>query len=413
MNKPMKILIDRPILRSATILITLAALGLSSELQAVVPAPDGGYPGGNTAEGQSALFSLTTGGYNTAVGYLSLRSDATAGLNTAVGAGALLANTAAENTAVGAAGLFSNSTGTGNTANGSFSLASNTTGSFNTADGYHTLLANTGGNFNTANGHQALASNTTGTGNTASGVNALVFNTTGDHNAANGDSALYGNTTGSSNTAVGFHAGYNLTTGNNNICIGAGVQGVAGENNTIRIGDTTLTNSSCYVAGLFALSPAATVHWDPTTGQLGSTASSRRFKHDIKPMDRASEAVLALKPVTFHYNGDGRNTLCFGLIAEEVEKINPDLVVRDKDGKPFSVLYDHVNAMLLNEFLKEHKKVQQQQESIADLQATVAQQRKGMEVLTAQLKQQAAQIRKVSARVEINRPATEVVLNTY
>jgi uncharacterized coiled-coil protein SlyX len=139
-------------------------------------------------------------------------------------------------------------------------------------------------------------------------------------------------------------------------------------------------------------------------GQLGTVASSERFKKDIATMQKASEGILSLRPVTFHYKTDGENTPQFGLIAEEVAKVNPALIVRDKEGKPYSVRYEQVNAMLLNEFLKEHKKVQ-------DLEVTVAQQQKGMEVLTTQLREQAAQIQKVSVQLQLNRRAPQTVLN--
>ena len=135
-------------------------------------------------------------------------------------------------------------------------------------------------------------------------------------------------------------------------------------------------------------------------------------------MDQTSEAILALKPVTFHYKSDSSNTPQFGLIAEEVAKVNPDLVVRDENGEVYTVRYDAVNAMLLNEFLKEHRKVEEQQSkiqkqqgTISELKATVAQQQKGMEVLAAQLKEQAAQIQKVSAELETSKPAAQVVNN--
>jgi uncharacterized coiled-coil protein SlyX len=148
-----------------------------------------------------------------------------------------------------------------------------------------------------------------------------------------------------------------------------------------------------------------------SAGQLGTMSSSRRYKTDIKPMDKASETILALKPVSFRYKIHKDATPQFGLIAEEVADVNPDLVVHDENGEIYSVRYDAVNAMLLNEFLKEHKKVEQQQGSIADLKSTVASQQKEMQVLTAQLKEQAAQIQKVSAQLEASKPAPKVVAN--
>jgi uncharacterized coiled-coil protein SlyX len=155
-----------------------------------------------------------------------------------------------------------------------------------------------------------------------------------------------------------------------------------------------------------------------SAGQLGTASSSRRFKKEIKPMDQASEAILALKPVTFHYKSDSKGTPQFGLIAEEVAKVNPNLVVRDDEGQIYTVRYEAVNAMLLNEFLKEHRKVEKQEATITELKSMVAkqetidaQQQKGMEVLTATLKEQAAQIQKVSAQIEVNRSAPQIVDN--
>jgi hypothetical protein len=366
--------------------VLLGCFALSPRAQAVVPAPDGAYPGGNTAEGQNALFHLTTGGYNTAVGYLSLGANNTTGsLNTAVGAGTLLANTAGRNTATGAAALLSNTTGSSNTANGTLAL-----------------FRNQNGINNTAIGDDALYSNVDGINNVAIGDSALLQNTGGFENTAIGHQALNSNF-GAGNTAVGYFAGQNLTTGNDNIDIGA--DGVAGESGVIRIGRAFI--GTAYIAGIRGVTTqnadAIPVLID-SAGQLGTASSSRRYKQDISPMDKSSEAILALRPVRFHYNSDKTRTPQFGLIAEEVAEVNRDLVVRDKNGEIYTVRYDAVNAMLLNEFLKEHKKVQ-------GLEATVAQQQKGMEMLTAQLKEQAAQIQKVSAQLEVSKAAPQTVLN--
>src|SRR5207237_2800547 len=239
-------------------------------------------------------------------------------------------------------------------------------------------------------------------------------------NAATGIGSLISNLVGSLNTAVGENAGSQLNAGeSNNIDVGANVDGVSGESNTIRIGNTDITDT--FISGISGTTVAsgAAVLVD-SNGHLGTVTSSKRFKDNIKPMDKASEAHLALKPVTFRYKKeiDPAGITQFGLVAEEVEKVNPDLVVRDKEGKPYSVRYDQVNAMLLNEFLKEHRKVdeqnrktQEQEATIAELKSTVAQQQKGMEVLTAQLQEQAAQIQKVNAQLEVKQPASQVVLN--
>ena len=350
------------------IALVLCGFALSPAVQAVSPPPDGGYPGGNTAEGQSALLSRTTGGFNTAVVFFSLRSDTTGSFNTAIGAGTLLANTGVDNTAIGAGALLSNTTGLSNTANGAFALLGNTTGTFNTANGYEALSSNTTGGSNTAFGGGALGSNTTGIGN----------------------------------TALGIFAGGNVTTASNVICIGA-----PGAN----------VNNSCYVGQIFAqpVGPNGTAVFVDSDGKLGTMPSSRRFKHDIKPMAKSSEVILALKPVRFHYKSDNTGTPQFGLIAEEVAAVNPDLVVRNENGEIYTVRYDAVNAMLLNEFLKEHKKVEKQEATITrltnDFQTVSTQQRNEIQLLSAQLKEQATQIQKVSAQLEASKPAARVVSN--
>jgi hypothetical protein len=415
------------------IMLALVCFGLLPNAQAVVPPPDGSYPGGNTAEGQAALLSLTTGGFNTAVGFLSLRSSTTNSFNTAIGAGTLLANTADQNTAVGAGALLSNTTGNANTANGAFALLSNTIGIANTANGFEALFSNTTGVNNTANGFQALYSNTTGIGNTATGFDALTFNT-GYYNTAIGDGALFGNTTGNDNTATGFgaltfnttgvnnaangaFALVNNTTGNDNTALGIGAgTGVTTANNVICVGPIGGANvdNTTWIGNIYATSTVSGTTLPvivSDTGQLGTASSSRRFKKEIKPMGSASEAILAFRPVTFHYKSDSTDTPQFGLIAEQVADVNPDLVVRDKNGEIYTVRYDVVNAMLLNEFLKEHRKIEEQEGTIAELKSSDAQQQREIAALTATVKEQAAQIQKVSAQVEMNKPATRMALN--
>ena len=460
-----------------TVLITFALVcfALVQNTQAVNPPPDGGYPGGNTAEGINALDDVntavginntavganalthdTTGYYNVAVGSGALASNTTGNFNMAIGAGALLNNnanfnlaigyrvlfrntignhltgigaaallnntTAAFNTAIGADALeentigedntaigadalaqnttghgntaigedtlYSNTTGRDNTAIGIGSLFSNTTGNGNTAIGVFALLNNITGHDNTANGFGALGQNTIGTGNTANGSGALPSNTTGSNNTANGDNALGNNTIGNNNVALGNGAGSSATTGSSNVYVGAGMQGVAGENN------------ACYIASIFGQTSAngIPILINPNN-KLGTATSSKRFKEDIESMDKASEALFSLKPVTFRYRKeiDPQGTSQLGLVAEDVEKVNPNLVVRDKEGKPYSVRYDQVNAMLLNEFLKEHSTVQELKKEIATLIATV--------------KEQAAQIQKVSAQLEASKAAPRVVAN--
>jgi hypothetical protein len=309
--------------------------------------------------GTERLFSLTTGGFNTAVGFFSLRSDTTGPFNTAIGAGTLLANTAGSNTATGAGALLSNTTANGNTANGAVALLSNTTGPGNTANGAFALGSNTKGNANTAIGDSALQSNTTGGDNTANGLNALLSNATGNSNTANGVNALRFNTTGSNNIALGVQAGSGVSTASNVIAIG-----IAGAD----VSDT------CFIGNIFGNAIGGAPVTVTSEGQVRTGTSSRRFKDDIKPMDKASEALYALKPVRFRYkkaiNPVGASQ--FGLVAEDVEKVNPDLVVRDKERKPYTVCYDQVNAMLLNEFLKEHRKVEEQEKTIVELKSGMA-----------------------------------------
>jgi Chaperone of endosialidase len=376
---------------------TIASFALLPIAQAVVPAPDGGYPGGNTAEGQTALLSLTSGGYNTAVGYFSLRSNTTGSFNTALGAGTLLLNTGTENTA----------TGTG-----------------------------------------ALLSNTSGATNTADGAFALVSNTTGFDNTAAGSEAMYSNVDGNDNVAIGFRALKNHTTGNYNIAIGTTAGGTGAASNTIHIGfagfgddtsgririGTPGTHTSTIVSGILGapvLLDAVPVYVD-ANNQLGTVPSSRRFKTDITDMAAASEAILSMRPVTFHFKAQNAQTrraniAQFGLIAEEVAEVNPDLVMRDPTGEIYSVRYEAINAMLLNEFLKEHRKVEAQSRQIHEqeariaqqqsdfeakinkLETLIAQQRKETGAFTARLDEQAAQITKVNSRIDWSRPALQEV----
>ncbi|HWY41360.1 MAG TPA: tail fiber domain-containing protein [Chthoniobacterales bacterium] len=386
--------------------LVLAAFALSPTTHAeLTPPPDGGYSGDNTAEGTDALFSNTTGTENTAIGFDALFSNTTGDSNTATGSIALSTNTTGvRNTANGYAALNSNTTGERNTATGRAAMVNNTTGNNNTADGHDALFSNTTAIRNTASGSFALFSNTTGPNNTALGYFALFSNTTGNSNTAAGYDALLNNTTGVGNIALGNFAGANLTTGDQNIDIGH--VGIAAEANTIRIG-TPGTHTNAYLAGIYQTNIAnGLVVKVDSDGHLGTVGSSKRFKDAIKPMDKASEVILALKPVTFHYKKefDPESTPQFGLVAEEVEKISRDLVVRDADGKPYTVRYEAVNAMLLNEFLKEHHQVDKQE-------ATIAQLKSEIETLTATVKQQAAQIQRVSAQIVMTKSAPQVVNN--
>ena len=351
----------------------------------------------NTATGFSALTNNRTGYENTANGVDALSSNTTGYFNTATGSGALSSNTTGyENTATGLASLSQNTTGGQNTANGFFALFYNSTGYDNTATGFGTLFNNTTGYYNTANGVSALTFNNTGVQNTATGFNALSSNSTGNNNTATGSGAL-ANNNGSNNIALGNTAGANLTAGDNNIDIGNA--GVAGEAGVIRIG-TTGTQTATFIAGIRGVPiTGGTEVGVNSNGQLGQRASSARFKEAIQPMDKASEAIFSLQPVTFRYKKtlDPKALLQFGLVAEQVAKVDPNLVACDDQGKPFTVRCDEVNVMLLNEFLKEHRKVQ-------DLEANAARQQKQIEALTAGLQ-------KVSAQLELSNPSPQTVLN--
>jgi len=469
------------------LLLALVCFGLSAVPKAfgVSPAPDGAYPGANTAEGQNALQSLTSGIHNTALGYQTLFSNTTGHDNVATGFQALFSNTTGtyntgngpqalyknttgnyntangfralysnttapnntgngyealafnasgqdntatgskalynndgdQNTATGSQALFRNTDGSDNTAtgfkalyndrgdentaDGSQSLFSNTTGNNNTATGFQALFSNTIGNSNTANGFAALFSNTTGDSNNATGYTALTSNTTGIQNNAFGYSALLLNVSGNNNTAIGDTAGA-MITGSGNVCIGEGVQGVAAVDNTTwirNVYDSVASDRAVYVN---------------SDNKIGTLASSRRYKEEIKPMDQASETILALKPVTFRYKQelDPHHVPMFGLIAEDVEKVNPALVTRNKKGEVETVRYDAINAMLLNEFLKEHRRGEEQE-------ATMAQQQKRIDILTARLDEEASQIEKMSAQLAapsstplaLREPASQTAFN--
>ena len=346
----------------------------------------------------------------------------TGNYNTAAGRAALQHNTNGDsNTATGTNALESNTTGGYNTATGDSALAFNTTGSYNIATGPGALESNTTGSYNLANGYLALYSNTTGFFNMGNGGGALYKNTTGSYNVAEGLLALYSNTTGGSNIAIGTSAGINLTTGSANIDIGNA--GVAGESHTIRIG-TQGTQTIAYMAGIRGVAvPGGVGVMIGSNGKLGTVVSSARFKEMIEPMDKASEAILSLKPVTFQYKKewDPEGIRQYGLVAEEVEKVAPELVARDEKGKPYSVRYEAINAMLLNEFLKEHQEVEdqtcqleEQARKIQEQRATIAQLKQDFQSkLAAQEKQiraLASGLEKVSAQLETNRPAPRTVV---
>jgi len=417
----------RSLLRRQFCLVALSCFGLLSAAVAVNPPPDGGYPNGNTAEGTGALFNLNVdaGLNNTAVGFDTLYSNTSGSGNTANGSDALYNNNGIDNsgfgwealysnvngsynTACGAGALFSNKSGNDNTAIGLNALNKNTTGSTNIAVGEGALFNNISGGANVAVGYAALSNSKTPNHNIAIGFDAQSGNSSGGSNVAIGTNALYGNNTGIVNTvigdaagfgikgdrniAVGANAGKNLTTGSYNLDIGN--VGVAGESGTIRIG-TAGHHTAAFMAGIYGVPVAksATVIID-ANGHLGTATSSMRFKDDVKPMDKASEAILKLNPVTFRYkkNIDPDKTPQFGLIAEEVEKVAPELVGRDEAGTPYTVRYEAVSAMLLNEFLKEHHKVVEQQAVVSELKSIVTRQQKQIDTLNASLQRVSDQV---------------------
>ena len=369
---------SRPPLRCGFLLIALVLAWFTLAPQARAVCQEACLTNDNTLFGEDTLINVTTG---------------------------------TDNVALGHSALSSNTTGLNNTATGDDALTVNISGFNNTGIGWHALDSNTIGVKNTGIGCDGLSGNTTGSNNTAVGTRCLVKNTNGNNNVAMGLQAGENNVSGSNNVLLGFSAGRFLTNGSNNIDIGN--PGVAGESNTIRIGQVG-TGTATFIAGIngTAVAGGVTVLVN-SNGQLGTMISSERFKDAIEPMDKASESILALKPVTFHYKQelDPQAIPQFGLVAEQVEKVNPDLVARDAQGKPYTVRYEAVNAMLLNEFLKEHRKVQELDRKGREQEAAIAQQQKEIQALTASLKEQASKIQKVSDQLEVSRAASRVVVN--
>ena len=315
--------------------------------------------------------------------------------NTFLGEGTLSNTTTGSfNTATGNSALFNNTEGSNNTASGVSALATNTTGNDNTAIGIGALTRNTTANSNTATGASALWGNRTGYRNTAIGGSALYRNAAGHGNTAIGSGALSKNTA-SNNVALGLNAGSNLTNGDGNVCIGYNVVGVAGESSTTRIGN------------IYASIASARPVYINSDGKLGTLVSSRRFKEKIKPMDESSEAILSLKPVSFRYKKEiePNRAIMFGLIAEDVEKVDPDLVTRNDRGEAETVRYGAVNAMLLNEFLKEHRKVDEQGSRMEKRDRVIAEQE--VEIRTL-----ASQLQKVSDQLESIKCAPRVVASS-
>jgi hypothetical protein len=412
---PLKRSINLSPVRLALLLFPLALLCFGLSPQARATCQEGcNLNLNNTFLGNDALLSDTTGTGNTAVGTQALTSNTTGGANVAIGYQALFSNsTATANVAVGTSALYQNSSGTENTAIGISALYSNQGGSQNVAIGPLASWRNETGMNNSAVGYQALFNNMSGSNNCAFGYWALLGATdVGSNNTAIGSLALL-SSFGDNNVAIGYNAGVQVQGGDNNIFVGEsagrvvvgfgsnnieiGNRGMSDDDGIIRIGSKQQQKKT-YIVGINGNTVAGGVGVIVgTDGRLGTTTSSARFKDEIKPMDKTSEAILALKPATFRYKHelDPDGIPQFGLVAEEVEKVNPDLVVRDDDGKPYSVRYEAVNAMLLNEFLKEHRTVQLQQKEI--------------DALKTELKEQSSLIQKVSARLELSRPAAQTV----
>ena len=355
----------------ATALLALAATGLSTIAQAGPCVPSTGSDlDRNTCIGERALANNTTGYFNTALGRYVLYSNTTGNGNTGSGDYA----------------LYDNTIGTSNTATGVAALVNNTTGNGNTATGGFTLVINSTGNFNTASGLSALYNNTTGNGNTASGFNALYSNETGNNNTASGNNSLFKITTGGNNIALGFRAGFNLTTGSNNIVIGN--QGTTADVNTLRIG-TLGAQTRAFIAGIRGTTitggQAVVVN---ASGQLGVISSSRRYKEDIQPMGDASNKLMQLRPVTFHYKQaeeDGSKPMQYGLIAEEVEQAMPELVVYNKDGTPESVAYQLLPSLLLNEYQKQGHTLATTEARLVAAEAELADTKTRLEAMDAEM----------------------------
>jgi uncharacterized coiled-coil protein SlyX len=443
-----------PKLLSLTIL-ALVCIGASYPASAVQPPPDGGYPNNNTAEGDGALANDAPGFDNTGIGFNALMSVVSpGGGNVGVGSHALSATTTGSaNVAIGFQSLIANTTGGFNIALGVNAMVANITGSYNVAIGEEALQAHTAGGDNVAVGSGAMALGTSGSYNTAIGSTAMAFangndniavgdgalnaangdenigigqqaclNCAGDNNIAIGQFAGQSVTSGASNVLLGQNAGLNITTGSNNIEIATA--GTKKDSGVIRIGDAAAQKKT-FIAGISGVTVSGAAVMVNSKGQLGIATSSARYKEAIKPMKEASEAILSLKPVTYRYKKelDPQRIPQFGLVAEEVAKVDPDLVLKDDQGHPYTVRHEAVNAMLLNEFLKEHKTVEKQsativkmesaaagqEEKIARLQASLSEQQREIANLVTTMKQQAAELRQVSEQVQAKPPPRQLV----
>jgi hypothetical protein len=338
-----------------------------------------GYFGATATDGSNTFLGLTSGNtamtglYNTGFGFISLSANTTGQNNTAAGYGALRNNTeGADNTAIGTSALYYNTTGSRNTAVGEGALASNTTGSDNVAVGAHALAGNSTGSYNTAVGYQALASST-----------------------------------GNSNIALGAYAGSALTSGDNNIYLGS--TGAPSESNTIRIGDPGL-HTRLFLSGVYGWStilPPVQLYVD-STGKVGTLVSSARYKEDIRDMGSSSDGLAKLRPVTFRYRHDVEKRRQYGLIAEEVEKVFPELVVEDSEGSAMSVLYHELPAMLLNEWQKQQNELERQEAESRDLEGQMAREEEAAQARRARIEALASRL----ARLESEHGGSERLAST-
>ena len=372
---------DNTAMGKSALLNLVSGVGIQNTASGAFALVSNTYGSYNTASGVNALYSNTLGLANTAFGIDALYSNTGANNNTAVGALALYLNTGNNNTAIGDQALYVNTSGQNNTASGTGALQQNVTGSWNTASGFsalygnngnwntafgtYALLVNTSGENNTATGGQALNSNTTGNDNTAVGFSAMFDNQTGLDNTALGHNALATNQGGSNNIAVGSSAGYYIRGGHYNIEIGN--VGTANDSGTIRIG-TSSQQGTTYIAGINVAHVAGSAVYITSTGQLGVLASSERYKSNVASMGSSSERLKNLRPVTFQLKTDPKAGVQYGLIAEEVAKVYPELVIRSDKGQIEGVRYEELTPMLLNEIQRQQAQLHDMQQQLAELQ---------------------------------------------
>ncbi len=372
----------------------------------------------DTAAGFNAAFNNTTGNDNTAFGYQTLYSNGSGGGNTGVGSHALYHSIASGNTALGGYALYTSTSGLDNTALGYAALytshngedntavgfqalytngGAGTDGNYNTALGALALFGNESGNNNVAAGYDALGTNTIGTGNAAVGYEAMHVNKSGADNSAVGTKALFALTSGGHNVALGFEAGLNLKTGSNDIDIGS-PGGTSSESGAIRIG-TLGTHTTAYLQGVYGVGTSATPVFVDSSGQLTAPLSSERFKTDVVTMGEATQKLGELRPVTFHYKTDANGTTQYGLVAEEVAQVYPELVIRGPEGRVDGVRYDQLAPMLLNEVQKERQRRGVLEIHLAAQEVTIRAQAQALQGQMAQLEELKRAVADLASRV--------------